>query len=174
MVEFIYKYIDLMALALAVIFPLIITLRLKKKAGAKLRGLPAYLFVFGPCGTIAFIFFHLFENIYRALLGLLNGTFLYTFRFYALILIGVVVAYLGIQFLAACQRKCHGLENGNRDYFIHLFLLLIFTVPMIPLISIAAVPFFCCVISLLGFPFVRRNTEGLPETKNKSLAALPA
>jgi hypothetical protein len=174
MVEFIYTYIDLMALALTAVFPLIVTLRLKKRAGVKLRSVPAYLLVFGPCGTIAFIFFHLFENTYRAIQGLLNGTFQYTFRFYALILTGVVVAYLGFQFLSACQRKCLGMGKANRNYLIQLSLLLVFTVPQIPLISIAAVPFYCCVISLLGFGFVHRKTSRLPLTSKEKAFVLSA
>ncbi|HEU4902559.1 MAG TPA: hypothetical protein VFT06_07190 [Flavisolibacter sp.] len=174
MTEFIYRYIDLVALALTFIFPLIVTVRLKKRAGARLRSLPAYLLVFGPCGTIAFIFFHLFENTYRAVLGLLNGSFHYTFHFYALMLVGVVVAYLGFQFLAACQHKCFDTGKADRNYFIQLSLLLVFTVPQIPLISIAAVPFYCCVISLLGFGFVHRKTNRLPATTTDSSFVLSA
>lgn len=157
--EFVSKYIDLIALAFTVIMPLFITIQLKRKAGKKLRAVPVYFFVFGPSGILTFMFFHLFENIYRAIGAYITGSFQYNFKFYSLILLGVVVSYLGIQFLKACCNKCLNGKRANRSYFSQLLLILLFTLPLIPIIPIAAVPLICCAISLLGFAFVRRMVD---------------
>ena len=174
MTQFIYRYIDIIALALTALFPLVGTIQLKRKAGRNLRAVPAYLFLSGPCGSLAFIFFHLFENVYRGIVFAIDGTFQYTFRYYSLILIGVVVGYLGINFLNACRRKCLGQPGANRSYFIQLFLMLLFTVPMIPLISIAAVPLYCCGVSLAGFSFVSRKQVQMPIIRQQTPVAIRA
>lgn len=157
MSDFISKYIDLMALVLTILIPAIITFQLKRKKGKKLRAIAVYLNMFGPSGILVFIFFHLFENSYRAIDALIKGAFKYDFRFYSLLLLGVVIGYLGIQFLYACYAKCLQKEQANRYYFKQVFLILLFTLPLIPIIPIAAVPFICCVFSLSGFFFVNRK-----------------
>lgn len=172
--EFISKYIDLMALALTLIVPLLITIQLKRKRGRTLRAAPLYLFVFGPSGILSFIFFHLFENIYRGIIAFMAGTFQYNFRFYSLILLGVVVGYVGFRLLKACRRYCLNSEKPNRDYFIQFSLILLFTLPLIPIIPIAAVPLVCCVISLLGFPFVHRKVKQMPVVLQEEVFALTA
>jgi hypothetical protein len=157
--EFISKYIDLMALAFTVVMPFVVTIQLKRKAGKKLRAVPVYFFVFGPSGILTFMFFHLFENIYRAITAYISGSFQYNFKFYSLLLLGVVVAYLGIQFIIACHNKCLEGNSANRPYFSQILLILLFTLPLIPIIPIAAVPLICCIISLLAFAFVRRSVK---------------
>jgi hypothetical protein len=176
MEEFISKYIDLIALAFTVLMPLVITIQMKRKAGKKLRAVPVYFFVFGPSGILIFMLFHLFENIYKAITAYIAGTFLYNFRFYSLLLLGVVVAYLGIQFLIACRNKCIEGKSANRVYFSHILLILLCTLPLIPIIPISAVPLICCTISLSAFAFVRRRViqnkvmlteETLPVTRSQ-------
>jgi hypothetical protein len=170
--EFISKYIDLMALAFTIMMPLVITIQLKRKAGKMLRAVPVYFFVFGPSGILAFIFFHLFENIYRAIAAYMTSSFQYNFRFYSLILLGVVVAYLGIQFLIACRSKCLNGKSANKSYFIQILLILFFTLPLIPIIPISAVPLICCVISLSGFAFVRRRVKQSEEVLQEETLSL--
>src|SRR5574337_181298 len=131
--EFLDKYTDITALILTLLTPLVLTILLKRRAGKRVRAVPAYFLVFGPCGILAFIFFHLFENSYRAIANAINGSFQYTFRFYSLILFGLVVAYMGILFLKACFGKCLAEQNHNRSYFHKMFLVLLVTVPVIPI-----------------------------------------
>lgn len=155
--EFFNKYVDLTALALTVLLPFVITFRLKRKAGKLIRAVPVYFLVFGPAGILTFMFFHLFENSYHAVENSLNGTFVYNFRFYSLILLGLVMGYTGIRFLNACFGKCLQADFCNRQYFLQVGCILCLTVPLIPIIPIAFVPVFLCGVSLAGFPFVRRK-----------------
>jgi hypothetical protein len=157
--DFFNKYADLTALTLTLLTPLVFTIFLKRKARKRLRALPTYFLLFGPGGILAFIFFHLFENTYRAIENAINGSFEYTFRFYALILFGLVLAHLGFLFLKASVDKCLAEPKSNRSYLYKVLLVLIVTLPLIPITPIAAVPLICCSISVLAFPFVLRKLE---------------
>ena len=155
--EFFNKYADLTALVLTLSLPLLLTIYVKKKAQKRIRALAVYFFVFGPSGILSFIFFHLFENSYRAIEASMDGRFIYNFRFYSLILFGLVVAYLGALYLKACIGKCLRVPKANHSYFYKLWLVLLVTLPVIPITPIAAVPAICCSVSLLAFPFVCRK-----------------
>lgn len=155
--EFLEKYADLTALSLTLLTSFVITIVLKRKVHKRLRAIPTYFLVFGPSGILAFIFFHLFENTYRAIEKAINGGFEYNFRFYSLILFGLVLAYIGVLFLKACFEKCVSEQNSNRSYFYKVSLVLFVTLPLIPITPIAILPLICCSISLLALPFVRRR-----------------
>lgn len=155
--EFFNNYVDFAALLLAVLVPLIFTIMFTRRAGKELRAVPAYLLFFGPAGILSFIFFHLFENSYHAIDQSVKGTFTYNFRFYSLILLGLVIAYLALLFLKACSSICLEQRKTSLSFFTTLLLIVLVSAPLIPLIPIAAVPIFCCAISCLGFPFVRRK-----------------
>lgn len=157
--EFLEKYTDITALILTLLLPLLFTIRLKRKARKRLRVVPGYFLLFGPSGILAFIFFHLFENSYRAIDKAINGSFEYNFRFYSLILFGLVLAYLGALFLKACLAKCLAEQSSNRSYFYKILLVLLVTLPLIPITPIAAVPLICCSVSVLALPFVRRRSK---------------
>lgn len=167
MTEFISKYIDLLALTASFLIPVFITIRLKQRADRQLRAIPLYLLMFGPSGILAFIFCHLFENTWRAVAAVISGSFHYDFRFYSLILLGVVVASLGVKLYSACRAKCLHESYPNKQYFVAVLLVLLFTTPLIPIITIALVPLICCGISLAGFPFVRRKNETELATNKK-------
>jgi hypothetical protein len=168
---FFNKYADLTALLLTLVLPLLLTVYLKTRAGKRIRAVPVYFFVFGPSGILSFIFFHLFENSYRAIEATINNRFTYSFRFYSLILFGLVVAYLGALYLKACFDKCFLGPQANRSYFYKVLLVLLVTAPLIPITPIAAVPSICCSVSILAFAFVRREKlfQAMP---NKELVAL--
>lgn len=155
--EFFNRYADLTALALTLTIPLLLTIYLKRRLKRKIRAVPVYFFVFGPSGILSFIFFHLFENSYRAMES--GSRFVYNFRFYSLILFGLVVAYLGVLYLKACVDKCFGVRNANTSYFYKLFLIVLTTGTLIPVTPIAAVPSICCTVSLLAFVFVCRKSR---------------
>lgn len=157
--EFFDKYADLTALALTLLIPLLLTIYIKTKASKRIRLVPVYFLVFGPSGILSFIFFHLFENSYRAVMAAAAGHFVYNFHFYSLILFGLIVACLGVRYLKACFDKCFRVYKANRSYFYTVALILLITTPLIPITPIAAVPSICCAISLLAFPFVCRKTS---------------
>jgi H+/Cl- antiporter ClcA len=172
--QFLEKYTDITAFILTLSVPLIITIVLKRRAQKKLRAVPAYFLVFGPCGVLAFIFFHLLENSYRAIENAINGSFQYSFRFYSLILFGLVLAYLGILFLKACFTKCLAEQTNNRSYFYKILLVLLITLPLIPITPIASVPAICCSISVLALPFVRRRSKKSSNQTSIKITSSPA
>jgi len=156
--EFLNRYADLTALVLALTLPLAMTIQFKRKARKKLRAVPTYFLLFGPAGIMSFIFFHLFENSYRAVEKTIAGSFDYNFRFYSLILLGFVIAYLGVLFYKACRSKCLG-EGKNRPCLLNMVAVLLVSVPLVPITPIAIVPSICCGVSLLALPFVRREVR---------------
>lgn len=157
--KFFNQYVDMAAMVLTLLLPLILTLLIKRKTASRTRAIPAYFLLFGPAGILVFIFFHLFENSYHAIDAAIAGTFIYTFRFYSILLLGVVVAGIGYFFLRACLSKCLREEYRNRRIFQFILLMVVVTVPLIPIVSISAVPAICCVFSLAGLPFVRRQKK---------------
>jgi hypothetical protein len=165
--EFFNKYADVTALSLALLLPLLLSIYLKRKAKAAIRTLPTYFFLFGPLGILSFIFFHLFENTYRAITAAIDGHFAYNFHFYSLILFGLVVAYLAALFLNACIDKCVSESASNSSYWYKLSLILLITLPLIPVTPIAAVPAICCSFSVLSYPFVRKSKVGFKSTEQK-------
>ena len=166
--EYFNKYADLTALSLTLVLPLLFTIYLKRKAQKGIRAVPVYFLLFGPFGILSFIFFHLFENGYRAIEATLNSHFTYSFHFYSLILFGVVVASLGVLYLKTCLDKCLLVSKSNRSYFYKVLLMLLVTVPLIPITPIAAVPTICCSVSILALPFVRKTRFGYSKSSQKA------
>src|SRR5438045_2871008 len=138
--EYFNKYADLTALSLTLVLPMLFTIYLKRKSQKGIRVVPVYFLLFGPFGILSFIFFHLFENGYRAIEATLNSHFTYSFHFYSLILFGVVVASLGVLYLKTCIDKCLLVSKSNRSYFYKVLLMLLVTVTLITITPIAEVP----------------------------------
>lgn len=165
--DFFARYVDNVALLLCVLIPLAITIQLKRRTGKKLRAFPLYFFVFGPIGIMTFMFFHLFDNSYHAVEAAVKGAFQYSFRFYSLILFGLVVSYMGLQLLRISYRRCLEEQSSYKAFFMQSALIIAVTAPLIPLTPIASVPSLCCIISSLAIAFVRRSRESLDrETAN--------
>jgi len=156
---FFAKYADLAALFLSFSLPVIVTIWIKRKTGNQTRAIPVGLLVFGPLGILSFIFFHLFENSYRAIAGALSGTFNYNFHFYSVILFGAVLATVAGYFLRSCVDKCLLQNFRNRVIFFYILLVVLVVVPLLPITPISAVPLICCVFSLSGLSFVRRKQK---------------
>ena len=96
--KFFNQYADLTALLLTVLLPVITAFIVKRKTGRKTSAIPVYFLMFGPTGIIVFMFFHLFENIYRGIIAASSGVFHYDFRFYSLILFGIILGSAGYFF----------------------------------------------------------------------------
>ena len=157
--EFFENYADLTALSLTWLIPLALTIYVKRAARKKIRAAATYFFVFGPSGILSFVFFHLLENTYRAIEKSINGSFEYNFHFYALILFGLVLAYAGVLLLEACLSKCLAHSTDHRFYFHSVLLILLITLPLIPITPVAFVPVICASVSVLAFPFVQRKLK---------------
>lgn len=155
--KFFNQYADLTALCLTFLLPALFVWAVKRMAGKKVSAIPAWFLFFGPSGVMVFIFFHLFENSYRAIEGLIAGTFVYNFKFYSLILLGLVVGLSGYYFLRTCLEKCLQDQPANRSVFKAILLVVVICAPLIPITPISWAPIFCCGFSLIGLPFTRRE-----------------
>jgi hypothetical protein len=157
--KFLNQYADLTALLLTILLPIIAAVIVKRNTGKKTRAIPVYFLVFGPTGTIVFMFFHLFENIYRGIVSATSGIFHYDFRYYSLILFGLVLGSAGCFFLRSCIHKCLNREKSNKQIFISIALVALITAPLIPIIILSFLPLIFCVISLVALPFACKNQQ---------------
>src|SRR5918993_177021 len=96
--QFFQYWVDGVAMALSLLLAIVFTIRYKKKALKPLRAVPLFFLLFGPLVIIVHMGFHNFEILYRAVLAGMEGKFTYTFRFYSLMLMGVLVLWLSITF----------------------------------------------------------------------------
>jgi len=166
--KFFAEYADFTAVILAFSLPLFFTIFVKLKTRKTTRAMAVYLLLFGPIGILSFIFFHLFENSYRAIVAAIAGTFVYDFHFYSLMLMGVVIAVVAYFSLVACLCKClYG--AGNKNIFLSMVLMVVICAPLLPVTPISAVPLICSVISFGGIFSVRRK----PEMRIKTQTAAP-
>lgn len=162
--KFFEEYADLTAVILAFFLPLFFTIFIKLRTRRATRAMAIYLLLFGPLGILSFIFFHLFENCYRAIVAAMAGTFKYDFHFYSLILFGVVIVVTASFFLMACLRKClYG--SNHKNIFISIVLLVVMCAPLLPITLISAVPIICCIIALGGVFSVRRKSVAHVKTQ---------
>ena len=154
--KFFEQYADFTAVILAFSLPLFFTIFIKLKTRKATRAMAVYLLLFGPLGILSFIFFHLLENSYRAIMAAIAGTFTYDFHFYSLMLMGFVIAAAASFFLVASLRKClYGLSNKN--ILLSIALIVMICAPLLPITPISAVPLVCCVVTLGGVFSVRRK-----------------
>jgi len=156
---FFERYADLTALLLTVLAPIAIAIFAKRKSKKKVRALPAYFLLFGPLGIVVFMFFHLAENTYRALTEAVAGTFVYDFRFYSLIMLGIVLGGAGTALLNACVQKCFDKNTANSAVLKRMLLVAVISIPLIPIIVLGYLPLILSAISLLAMPFVNRKTN---------------
>ena len=162
MKEFFERYADLTALLFTVLAPVAAAIFVKKKSKKKVRALPAYFLFFGPLGIMAFMFLHLAENTYRALSEAVAGTFVYDFRFYALIMLGIVLGGAGTALLNASIQKCFEKNAANSIVLKRMLLVAVISTPLIPIIVLGYVPLILSAISLLAMPFVNRKKTAAP------------
>ena len=157
--KFFQEYVDLTALIIAFLTPLMLTFIIKRSTGKQTRAVAVYFLLFGPAAILEFMFFHLFENSYHAVENVMAGTFKYSFHFYSLILIGVVLATIAGFLVSACWQKCVQQQFSNRPIFLYMFLVAIVCLPLFPITPLGKVPVFCCFISLLAMFLVRRKIK---------------
>lgn len=89
--SFFLYWVDLAAMLISVVVALTFTIRYKKNSLQPLRSVPLFFLLFGPLVIIVHMGFHNLEIGYRAVQSSLAGNFHYTFRFYSLMLMGVLV-----------------------------------------------------------------------------------
>lgn len=155
--KFFSDYVDFTALILMALIPLLISVIIKRKRGKQVRAAAIYSLFFAPSAILILMFFHLFENTYHAVDHALTGRFTYDFRFYSIILIGIVFAGIGIFFITACWQKCMNKTDQNRRIFLSITLIALVCLPLLPITPLSIVPVFCCFLSLPGVFFACRR-----------------
>ncbi len=161
--KFFSDYVDVTALIIIVLLPLLLTVLIKRKTKRNTRAAAVYAVLFGPAGLLTLMFFHLFENTYHAVENAITGRFSYNFHFYSLMLMGVILAGIGAFLMIACWQKCIGLPGDNGRILLFIFLTALVCLPLLPVTPLSIVPVLCCLISLTGLFFVRRKIKHLEE-----------
>ena len=157
--KFFREYVDLTALVIIFLMPLLLTVVIKRKTKKQTRAAAVYGLLFGPAGILTLMFFHLFENAYHAVDNAIAGTFVYNYHFYSMMLMGILLASVATFLIKACWQKCIGRTGSNRRIFLLMLLVAIVCLPLLPITSLSVVPVFCCLISLTGVYFVRRKVK---------------
>ncbi|UFH54293.1 hypothetical protein [Spirosoma sp. KNUC1025] len=158
MLTYYLNHIDQIVLTLCVVFTLVNTARLVRRATVRVRKIPAYFVVFGATSIATFMGGgHLFEISYRAIERAMTGTFVYDYRFYSLILMGMVLLTLSIRMLNEISDWFRGVSGSQRKAFLTALIIVAVSAPTGVFTPIGYVPAIACAISLPFFPFVIRK-----------------
>lgn len=155
--QFFMYWVDLAAMVLSFAFAILLTIRYKKKAIRPLRALPLFFLLFGPIVIIVHMGFHNFEILYRAIVAGIENKFTYTFRFYSLMLMGILVMWLSLTFLKQSV-GVYILDTVTKKRLLKTagFIALV-TLPTIPFTPIGSLPLMACLINLIAASFVRKK-----------------
>jgi hypothetical protein len=159
MKRFFAEYIDLTVLVLVFLATLVYTLRLAP--GTRFRRVPLFFVVYGAMLVCIAMCAHIFENSYHAIEGAIAGTFVYDFRFYSRIFMGVVFLAITLYMLRQLRVWGTGDRAGMINFIKAALVLVVLSFPTGLLVPIGYVPTIACAISLAGMPFAvkRRKPE---------------
>ncbi|MBD0256261.1 MAG: hypothetical protein ICV83_11130 [Cytophagales bacterium] len=157
--DFFAHYIDLTVLILGFIGTLLFTLRLAR--GTRFRRFPLFFVVYGAMLVSIAMVAHIFENSYHAAERVIAGTFVYDFRFYSRILMGVVFLAITLYMLRQLKIWGTGDRSGMVNFIKAALVLVVLSLPTAFLTPIGVVPTIACAISLASMPFAvkRRQPE---------------
>ena len=167
MEKFFESYIDITAVITALVIALIFKIISLRNPNTQIWAVPAFFTLFGPALVIVFMSAHLSENIYRAINGIIDGTFLYDFKYYSVMLLGTLVVVAGVLYLNAAKQYIAG-SSSAKNVLIFIAVIVLLTAPLIPIVPIAAIPSIACTISLLGLPFVHRRRKIIADPTSPS------
>ena len=155
--QFFAYWVDGAAMVLSLALAITFTLRYKRKALRPLRALPLFFLLFGPIVIIVHMGFHNFEILYRAVLAGINGKFTYSFRFYSLMLMGILVMWVSITFLRQSIGVYVWGAVAKKSLLKTAGLIALVTLPTIPLTPIGSLPLMACLINLVAASFVMKK-----------------
>ena len=101
--------------------------------------------------------FHNFEILYRAVVAGIEGKFTYSFRFYSLMLMGILVLWLSITFLKQSVRFYVWDNISKKSLLKTAGIIALVTVPTIPFTPIGSLPIMACFINLIASAFVQKS-----------------
>jgi hypothetical protein len=148
------RTIDLIALVASAIVAIILATTTIRKSVFPLRAVPAFFMFFGPAVIFVHMVFHTGNISYNTFQGIQLGTFTYNFRFYSLMLMGLVLIYSSATLL---QRIKNFLVGGSYASVLKAMLMIfVVSAPTIPFTPIGSLPVIACIITLVAMPFVRK------------------
>lgn len=158
MKTFFDQYIDVTVLTLCLSFSVINIVRMLRQATVPIRKVPGFLLVFGATAIATFLGVgHLFEISFHAVERSIAGTYVFDFRFYSLILLGMVLLSLSVRMLGDIKALFRGESGSQRRIIKTVFLIVAVSAPTGLFTPIGYVPSIACAISMLGLPFVRKS-----------------
>lgn len=157
--QFFLYWVDLTALLLSLGLGILLAVKAVKKSSYSIRPVAAFFLFFGPAAIVVHMSFHLLENIFRAGIAAKEGLFVYNFRFYSLVLMGVVLAYLSIELLQKALTKCLHRHSGNNNLFKTMAKIVLVSAPTILFTPIGSLPTLACIISLSALPFIYKKKQ---------------
>jgi hypothetical protein len=158
MQTFFLYYVDLAALILSFALAIFHTISSTKTSILKIRPVAVFFMLFGPCAIIVHMSAHVIEISYNAIVNMVSGRFVYNFRFYSLMLMGVVVIGCSVYFLELVK-KYYNSKMSSRRLFKAALAITFLTAPTIPFTPIGSLPAMACIISLSALPFVRKKKQ---------------
>jgi hypothetical protein len=166
--DFLWNKIDLIVLSLCFVFTLLNTFRMVRAATEPIREVPAFFLIFGATSIVFFMGFgHLFEISYHAVENIMKGTFVFDFRFYSLILMGMLLLSLSVGMLQRIADRLNGKTTSSYPIFKSAILIVLISAPAGIFTPIAYVPAIACLISLLFLPLTVKKR--VPEVKKKTV-----
>ncbi len=155
-----WDYIDLIVLVLCFVSTGIHSVRMVRKATVPVRRIPAFFLVFGAASIACFMGFgHLFEISFHAGEKMAAGTFEYNFRFYSLILMGLVLLSLSVRMLNDIRDWLQGKETTPKAIVKTVLLIVVLSAPTGTFTPIGYVPTVACVISMVFLPFTVKKRQ---------------
>lgn len=158
--NFLWNYIDFIVLGLCFVFTIINTVRMVRSATVSVRKIPAFFLIFGATSIASFMGFgHLFEISFHAGEKIAAGTFVFDFRFYSLILMGLVLLSLSRRMLQNIGDWLGGKENSPKTIIKTTALIVALSAPTGVFTPIGYVPTIACAISMVCLPFTLKKRK---------------
>ena len=155
MEQFLY-HIDAYVLSLSIVLTLVGTLRVAHDAALPVRQIPLFFLLLGISLIFSAMVGHLFENSVRAIMQAIEGSFVYDFRFYSLIFMGVVFIAISGYMFQQVKRWLSGDWQAKRNFIKAAFCLITLSVPSVGFTPIGILPTLACLTSFSAMPFTIR------------------
>jgi len=160
-------WIDIIALIISIVIPFLLTFKVTRKAYGAVRGIAVYFLLFGPCAIFIHMCFHLIDVSYGAALAIIDGDFVYNFRFYALILMGSVLAKLSFNLIKAAIAKCLKADQANKKIAENLIYINLISIPTVFFTPIGSLPTIASLIILISLPFIFKKRVKSVDSKQQ-------
>lgn len=149
-----WNYIDQIVLLFCFVISYLKTIHFLRQSTVPIRKIPAFFVVFGPVSIATSMGLgHLFEISYHALERVLEKSFVFDFRLYSLILLGVVLLSLSVRMLGEIRDLFRGFPR-RQAIFKTAFWMIFLSAPTGFFTPIGYVPTAACLVTLVFLPFV--------------------